>query len=103
MGFTAGQNMAGKSMSYDHLPFFYSDMFDMGYQGVGELDSRHEMISDWQEKYRTGVVYYLHEGRVRGVLLWNLARQIPAARRLIEQPGPFTQKDLRGRLPEVRS
>ena len=30
----------GKSEPYDHLPFFYSDMFELGYEAVGEVDSR---------------------------------------------------------------
>ena len=25
---------------YDHLPFFYSDLFELGYEAVGEVDSR---------------------------------------------------------------
>ena len=31
-----------------------------------------ETLSDWVEPYKKGVVYYLQEGRVRGVLLWNV-------------------------------
>jgi 3-phenylpropionate/trans-cinnamate dioxygenase ferredoxin reductase subunit len=34
MGRLAGRNMAGKSEPYDHLPFFYSDMFELGYEAV---------------------------------------------------------------------
>ena len=36
----AGANMAGAAEPYDYLPFFYSDLFDLGYEAVGELDSR---------------------------------------------------------------
>src|SRR5437762_5883792 len=32
MGKVAGLNMAGADQRYDHLPFFYSDMFDLGYE-----------------------------------------------------------------------
>jgi NADPH-dependent 2,4-dienoyl-CoA reductase/sulfur reductase-like enzyme len=100
MGRTAGWNMAGEPKPYDHLPFFYSDMFDLGYEAVGELDARLETFSDWTEPYRDGVVYYLRDGRVRGVLLWNVWKQVDAARRLIAEPGPFEPADLKGRLPE---
>ena len=31
---------------YDHLPFFYSDLFDLGYEAVGELDSRLETLAE---------------------------------------------------------
>jgi 3-phenylpropionate/trans-cinnamate dioxygenase ferredoxin reductase subunit len=39
-----------------------------------------EIVADWKEPYREGVVYYLREGRVRGVLLWNVWGQVNAAR-----------------------
>jgi len=100
MGRLAGRNMAGKPESYDHLPSFYSDLFELGYEAVGELDSRHETFADWKHPNKEGVVYYLGDGRVRGVLLWNVWGQVPAARDLIAQPGPFTPANLKGRLPE---
>jgi 3-phenylpropionate/trans-cinnamate dioxygenase ferredoxin reductase subunit len=99
MGQLAGQSMAGRSVNYDHLPFFYSDLFDLGYEAVGEVDSRLAIVADWKEPYREGVVYYLQDGRVRGVLLWNVWEQVEAARKLIAEPGPFGPEDLKGRLP----
>jgi len=99
MGRAAGRNMAGTSEPYDHLPFFYSDMFQLGYEAVGEVDSRLETVADWKRPNEEGVVYYLKDRRVRGVLLWNVWEQVEAARQLIAQPGPFTAEDLKGRLP----
>jgi hypothetical protein len=58
------------------------------------------MIEDWKEPYKEGVVYYLENGRVRGVLLWNTWNQVDHARDLISQPGPFDEKSLKGRLPK---
>jgi NADPH-dependent 2,4-dienoyl-CoA reductase/sulfur reductase-like enzyme len=99
MGRMAGWAMAGDTVSYDHLPSFYSDLFDLGYEAVGEVDARLETVADWKEPYREGVIYYLRAGRVRGVLLWNVWEQVDAARRLIAGPGPFGAADLKGRLP----
>lgn len=99
MGRIAGRNMAGMIEPYDHLPSFYSDMFELGYEAVGEVDSRLETFADWKRPNKEGVVYYLRDGRVRGVLLWNVWNQVPAARRLIAEPGPFTGANLKGRLP----
>ncbi len=106
MGKAAGRSMAASATHvapepYRHLPFFYSDMFDLGYEAVGEMDSRMEMVADWKEPYQEGVIYYLRDGRVRGVLLWNVWEQVEAARRLISEPGPFTAEALYGRLPAV--
>lgn len=99
MGRLAGQSMAGQLVSYDHLPSFYSDLFELGFEAVGEVDSRLETIADWKDPYREGVVYYLRDGQVRGVLLWNVWEQVDAARKLIAEGGPFRAEDLRGRLP----
>jgi NADPH-dependent 2,4-dienoyl-CoA reductase/sulfur reductase-like enzyme len=99
MGRIAGRIMAGRAERYDHLPFFYSDMFELGYEAVGELDSRLETYADWRRPNEEGAVYYLKAGRVRGVLLWNVWEQVAAARQLIAEPGPFSARSLAGRLP----
>ncbi len=99
MGRRAGANMAGRAEPYHHLPFFYSDLFELGYEAVGDLDARHEIVADWKEPFREGVVHYMKEGRVRGVLLWNTWGQVDAARALIAERGPFSAKSLKGRLP----
>lgn len=98
MGRLAGRAMAGDAAPYRHLPFFYSDLFELGYEAVGELDARLDVVADWTEPCREGVVYYLRAGRVRGVLLWNVWDQVDAARQLIAEPGPFRPTDLMGRL-----
>ena len=98
MGKLAGRNMAGANEEYTHLPMFYSDLFELGYEAVGELDSRLETVVDWKEPNKEGVIYYLHEGRVRGVLLWNVWEQVDAARALISEAGPFRAENLKGRI-----
>jgi NADPH-dependent 2,4-dienoyl-CoA reductase/sulfur reductase-like enzyme len=82
-GRAVGANMAGADTPYDHLPFFYSDLFDLGYEAVGIVDSRLEAVEDWQEPYRKGVVTYVEDGRPRGVLLWNVWDKVDAARDLL--------------------
>jgi len=98
MGRQAGRNMAGEEEPYHHLPYFYSDLFELGYEAVGDLDSHLETVADWEEPYRKGVVYYRHEGRVRGVLLWNVWGQVDAARELIASHQTFQREDLKGLL-----
>jgi NADPH-dependent 2,4-dienoyl-CoA reductase/sulfur reductase-like enzyme len=98
MGRHAGKVMAGQEEPWLYMPSYYSDLFDLGYEAVGDIDSRLETVADWKEPYREGVVYYLREGRVRGVLLWNVWGQVEAARQLIAEPGPFGAEDLKGRI-----
>jgi len=101
MGRMAGKNMAGAREAYHHLPFFYSDLFDLGYEAVGELDSRLSAVAVWKEPFREGVVYYQKEGQVRGVLLWNTWGQVDNARDLIAQRRSFTPNDLKKALPKA--
>src|SRR6266498_4979853 len=68
----------------------HSDLFDLGYEAVGDLDARLELFADWKEPFREGVIYYLKDGRVRGVMLWNVWGQVDAARELIAARGPLT-------------
>lgn len=83
----AGENMTGAARRYDYLPMFYSDLFEFGYEAVGLLDSRLELLEDWREPYREGVIYYSRDGIVRGVLLWNVWERVDAARELIARCG----------------
>ncbi len=94
MGRLAGRNMAGAYERYTHLPSFYSDLFELGYEAVGEIDARLETVSNWKEPYREGVVYYLRSGRIRGVLLWNVWDKVERARTLISEGQPLSLVDL---------
>ena len=101
MGHHAGRVMAGADEAYSTLPFFYSDLFDLGYEAVGLLDDRLDVVENWTTPYREGVIYYLGNGRVRGVLLWNVWGQVEAARELIAERGPHDAESVRGRLPRL--
>jgi NADPH-dependent 2,4-dienoyl-CoA reductase/sulfur reductase-like enzyme len=95
----AGGNMAGAQRPYDYLPYFYSDLFDLGFEAVGDLDSQHETFADWREPFREGVVYYLNGRKVVGVLLWNVWEKVDAARQLIEKKKEYANvQELKGRL-----
>jgi 3-phenylpropionate/trans-cinnamate dioxygenase ferredoxin reductase component len=97
-GRRVGANMAGAAEPYDHLPFFYSDLFDLGYEAVGELDSQRQTVVELGELGDEGLVYYLDDdGRPRGVLLWNLFGRIDDARELIQaghsiRPGALAER-----------
>ncbi len=98
-GAHAGRCMTGEDAPYEALPFFYSDLFDLGYEAVGVLDARLETVEQWVTPHREGIVYYLEKGRVRGVLLWNTWGQVEGARALIASEGPFDAKSVLGKLP----
>ncbi len=102
MGRMVGANMAGAERIYEHTPYFWSDLFEAGYEAIGETDTRHEMVEDFaDDTYGTGVVYYLDGGAVRGVLLWNVWDSIELAQAVIEETArvPVDPASLKGRIP----
>jgi len=94
-GRAVGANMAGANVAYDHLPFFYSDMFDLGYEAVGEVDSRLATVESWEEPNRKGIVAYVDESRrPRGFLYWNVWDHVAAGRELIVAGAPIQEAAL---------
>jgi NADPH-dependent 2,4-dienoyl-CoA reductase/sulfur reductase-like enzyme len=94
-GRAVGANMAGAAVRYDHLPFFYSDLFDLGYEAVGEVDSRLATVERWDEPGRKGVVAYVdEEGRPRGFLFWNVWDRVERGRELIRAGQPIDEDAL---------
>ena len=94
-----GANMAGADEPYEHLPFFYSDLFDLGYEAVGDADSRRETIAEWAEPNRKGVVCYVDDGgKPVGFLLWDVWDRVDRARELIRAGEPIDGATVRGLL-----
>ena len=91
-GRTVGANMAGADTPYDHLPFFYSDLFDLGYEAVGEVDSQLPTVEHWKEPGREGVVAYVDgERKPRGFLFWNVWGKVDDGRSLISAAQPIDE------------
>jgi NADPH-dependent 2,4-dienoyl-CoA reductase/sulfur reductase-like enzyme len=101
-GEVAGRNMAGEETAYTHTPFFWSDLYDDGYEAIGELKADLDTVEDFaDDDYGKGVVYYVDKGRVRGVLLWNVWDSVGQAQELIEQTAQQPLDDassLKGRI-----
>jgi 3-phenylpropionate/trans-cinnamate dioxygenase ferredoxin reductase subunit len=80
-GLTAGRNAAGRHETYDRLPYFFSDQYDLGMEYVGfaqdgdavavrgDLDARH-FIAFW---HRDGVVT-----AAMNVNVWDVVEDLKA-------------------------
>ena len=91
-GRAVGANMAGADEPYRHQPFFYSDLFDLGYEAVGDLDPRLDTVEHWAEPNRKGVVAYVDDaGRPRGLLMVDVWGKVDAATELIGAREPLTE------------
>lgn len=87
-GRAAGRAMAGAGEPYHHVSFFYSDLFEVGYEAVGVIDAHLDTRAVWKTENREGIVYYLEDGRVRGVLTLGIFGQVDAARALLGSEVP---------------
>lgn len=92
-GRCVGKNMAGKLEAYDRLPFFYSDLFDAGYEAVGDTDAKLETLLDWDGSVsgKGTITYVDSQRRPRGMLLWNNFGHVDEAREFIRAGKPVEQ------------
>ncbi len=97
-GAQAGRNMAGANEAYTYMPYFFSDLFDFGYEAVGEISSGLETFADWRKENETGVIYYLKDGIVVGAMMCNVWEKVNEARELIRSRAAVMTKDLRGAI-----
>jgi len=95
-GKAVGRNMAGANEPFTYMPYFYSDLFEFGYEAVGEVDSRLEIFADWEKEFDTGAIYYLKDHTVRGVMLCNIWGKLDKARELIRGGHQVVPEQIRG-------
>jgi len=98
MGEIAGKNMAGKVQPYEYHLYYLSKLFKYKYEAIGVLDSNLNMVEDWVDAYEKGVVYYLDEERVKGILIWNMIDKIEEARSIIEDGSFLISNNLIGKI-----
>ena len=92
-GRCAGANMAGANQPYTHIPLFAGTVFDVSLEAVGDVDSTWETHAVWREPYQEGVLFYLHNDIVRGVLMWNLIGGPEWARAAMRMRKPTTYEE----------
>lgn len=88
-GKLAGENMTGAGKAYTHQSMFWSEIGkDIAFEAVGIIDSSLPTVSvfpEESEKYSKGVVFYLKDDIIVGILLWNLYSRLTIARRLLNE------------------
>lgn len=82
----AGMAMAGEAKSIaKFLPMFYSDAFNISWEGVGETSNDLEVIQKWDEPFQKGEIYYVQNGETRGAIMWNKWGKLKEIRRMIRE------------------
>lgn len=84
-GICAGMNMAGADEPYTHIPSFFSTLFDSIYEAVGEINAKLTAIPEWQKENETGIIYYISDNKVNGVLMCNMPGKIEEAREIVRK------------------
>ena len=92
-GRAVGANMAGAEKAYTHIPMKWFRFGELGFEAVGEINSRLDVQEIWLESGREGVVFYLRDDIVRGVLVCNVPGRMDWARELIREGRPMSFSD----------
>lgn len=97
-GHLAGSNMAGAGKPFFNQSTFWCDLGpNMGFEAVGVLDSALPTVAVWAKpsstttdtEYSKGVIFYLRNKQVVGMLLWNIFDGIPIAKKIIRSEKAF--------------
>jgi 3-phenylpropionate/trans-cinnamate dioxygenase ferredoxin reductase subunit len=96
-GAFVGRVMAGADEHYGHTPYYYSKVFDISYEAVGTLDASLETVVE-DKGDGSAVAYYLSDGAVVGVLLWNVEDARDAARAVLAEGTDVSRDGLVGRI-----
>jgi len=94
----AGRNMAGEKEAYDYMPYFFSDLFDLGYEAVGDVTTQLDTFTDWRKENEKGVIYYIKNKVVRGAMMVDVWDKVDDARELIRKGEKMGEDDLRGAI-----
>lgn len=76
-GRAAARSMLGQAVSYDEIPYFYTDQFDLGmeYSGYGELARGADVVFRGDRAARAFVAFWVAAGRVvagMNVNVWDV-------------------------------
>lgn len=102
-GTRAGLNMAGEKKSYQDLTTLWSDAGHIHWEAIGDIDSKLDTYSVWSNisikqngslwnnapatpltsGFEKGIVYYMKDQKVTGVLLWNINDKMEEAKKII--------------------
>jgi 3-phenylpropionate/trans-cinnamate dioxygenase ferredoxin reductase component len=78
---TAARAMLGKEASYDRLPYFFSDQYDVGMEYTGHATEWDEVVFRGDAETREFVAFWMSEGRVlagMNVNVWDVTDPIKA-------------------------
>jgi len=83
-GRAAAQAMLGRQVSYDRVPYFYSDQYDLGMEYRGFAPEWDEVVIRGDAESATFVAFWLRQGRVQAGMNVNVWDVGPSVQRLVQ-------------------
>jgi len=87
-GQTAAANMTGGDEVYRHVPYFFSDQFDLAINMLGYPSSAAHVVVRGALARDQFSAYFIEDGKMRGVMMVNDDAQMDLARELIAEAAP---------------
>ncbi len=82
-GRQAGRNMAGADEPYDHLSYFFTNVFDLGINVIGRTANAESAVVSGELGAGRSIVYCVEDDRLAGTILINAAGAMEDCRRLV--------------------
>jgi 3-phenylpropionate/trans-cinnamate dioxygenase ferredoxin reductase subunit len=82
-GPAAARTMLGKNVTYDRLPYFYSDQYDLGMEYVGLAEPSDRLVVRGDLDKREFLAFWLQDGRVAAGMNANVWDVVDDVRALI--------------------
>ena len=82
-GVTAARAMLGRGVSYERLPYFFSDQYDVGMEYSGLASPADELVLRGDPATREFLAFWLWEGRVVAGMSVNVWEVTEAVQRLV--------------------
>jgi 3-phenylpropionate/trans-cinnamate dioxygenase ferredoxin reductase component len=80
-GPAAARSMLGLDVSYDRVPYFFSDQYDVGMEYSGHADASDSLVIRGDLEAREFIAFWLRDGRVvagMNVNVWDVTDPIQA-------------------------
>lgn len=90
----AGLNMAGANLPFDHVPYFYSDVFDLDLQAWGDMYDWKRVIARGSHK-NNQAYFYLKDRQLKAVLAVDPTKEQGAAAEKLAAAMPTVRDETR--------
>jgi NADPH-dependent 2,4-dienoyl-CoA reductase/sulfur reductase-like enzyme len=83
-GMAAARNLLGAAVPFSPIPYFWTDQFDEKISAFGLLTEDADVtVSDGSIESNKFMAHYTRDGKLVGVLSWNMSRELRKARALL--------------------